>query len=220
MAVDKDSIISHITRNLSNGDDEQDLHQAQHLFEKYYIDRYVAASTAEEEITALSNIYSKIKEEQNDAEKKVMIESIQDAYVVLDPYNEKVYCQYPFNLKLEDNDSIKAFIYDPSITYNGSKIDLREIERYDLDNLDSNEANITVGNGVYGEIYYQRVVTSYGFENKDSLVKSAKDAYNQYYQNIYNNLYLKGITPSKSLLTELQRRYDLYNKNLTQAVEN
>ena len=220
LAVDKDSIISHITRSLSSGDNEQDLHQAQHLFEKYYIDRYVAASTAEEEITALSNIYSKIKAEQNVAEKKVMIESIQDAYVVLDPYNEKVYCQYPFNLKLEDNDSIKAFIYDPSITYNGSKIDLREIERYDLDNLDSNEANITVGNGVYGEIYYQRVVTSYGFESKDSLVKSAKDAYNQYYQNIYNNLYLKGITPSKSLLTELQRRYDLYNKNLTQAVEN
>jgi hypothetical protein len=59
------------------------------------------------------------------------------------------------------------FIYDPSIVYNGEKIDLREIDRYDLEDMEPTDTSIIVGNGVYGDIFYQKVTQTFAYEPKD-----------------------------------------------------
>lgn len=58
-------------------------------------------------------------------------------------------------------------MYDPSITYNNENIDLREIDRYELEALEPDETTIKVGNGVYGDVYYQKVEQTFSYEPEE-----------------------------------------------------
>lgn len=132
----------------------------QHLFEKYYIDKVFNAQTAEELLTAYTLAY-KTMNTITDNKEKAQIKEYLDAhqFYVLDAWSGK--------LKKVGSE----FLYDPSIEYNGENLDLREIEHYSLDGLEPTDTKLTIGNGVYGELFYQKVTKSYVYENSLSTVE-------------------------------------------------
>ena len=135
------------------------------MFEKYYIDRYLMAQTPEELLTQYLVVYNRINQGQE-------VEDLEaweaNPLYVFDPW-------YKNGKILQVG---KEYNYNPAIIYNGEEIDLREIQRYDLDNLEPTETKIQVGNGVYGDIFYHNIETFYTFEDLEGDLKEARDAYN------------------------------------------
>ena len=144
---------------------EESLHRVDHMFEKYYIDRYLMAQTPEELLTQYLVVYNRINQGQE-------VEDLEaweaNPLYVFDPW-------YKNGKILQVG---KEYNYNPAIIYNGEEIDLREIQRYDLDNLEPTETKIQVGNGVYGDIFYHNIETFYTFEDLEGDLKEARDAYN------------------------------------------
>ena len=72
-------------------------HQVDHMFEKYYIDRYVYAQTAEERLTIYTSIYTAYLRMLDDEEAdQTELELIKDALdempmYVLDAWNGEIY---------------------------------------------------------------------------------------------------------------------------------
>lgn len=144
-------------------DSYEEQHSGNHYFEKYYIDRIINAQTPEEELINYSAVI----------EKGAELEALED------PDEEAIAAKEEIKQWLENNKlyMIDAWtgdiwpisadhMYDPTIVYNNETIDLKEIQKYSLDDIDPLESDISVGNGVYGEMYYQRVNIEYSFEDK------------------------------------------------------
>lgn len=146
---------------------ETHTHVADHMFEKYYIDRYIFAQSAENMLTERMALAARISASQDIVEKSALVAALKaEPIYVVDPVAGKVY-------KAGEN-----YFYNPAIIYNSEEIDLREIQRYDLDNLEPTETKIQVGNGVYGDIFYHNIETFYTFEDLEGDLKEARDAYN------------------------------------------
>lgn len=148
----KENILAHF-QELGYGQnlDGETTHNVDHLFERYYIDRYINAQSAEEMLTERTLLTKRLGASSDEA-----TDAIEEATAlyVLDPWYGKVY------------EVGKNFAYNPSITYRDNNIDLREIQRYSLDNLDPENGEITIGNGVYGDVFYQKVTLVYDIESQ------------------------------------------------------
>jgi len=121
---EKQNIINHI-RHSAEETGEDHTHVVNHMFEKYYIDRYINAQTAEDMLTERMALAARIAASTDEEEKQILQDALAASPLyVLDPIAGKMY-------KAGEN-----YIYDPTIVYNNEPIDLREIQRYDLDNLD------------------------------------------------------------------------------------
>lgn len=207
----KENIADHMFDEISKDSSDtatEIRHRIDHLFERYYIDRYLFAQTAEEKLTERLALIERIKKIEDDTERQAYLDALgADPMYVFDPWIGKVYI-------VGEN-----YNYNPTITYNNEQIDLREILRYDLDNLVPEDSKIAIGNGVYGDIYYHRVIQKYGFENntenlryvdpdtkeiKDAgSIKTAKEAYENYVEKL-------SAQPSRAELDELDRLYNKY----------
>ena len=147
----------YVLRNVINYNDHinDTYHVDNHLFERYYIDRYIHSQTAEDVLTNGWN---------NDQPE------IPENVYVLDAWSGQIY----------NND----FQYNPTITLkerktnNQESIDLREIEKFSLDNIDPLKYQIILGNGVYGDIFYQQMVSTFDFEKLDDEVAEKADNLN------------------------------------------
>ena len=159
----KENIFKHYYR--IDGDRNEATHMTNHLFEKYYIDRYLKAQTPEEMLEERS-LLTKRYMDSNDEEEAAILEELTPLYV-LDAWKGEIY-------KVD-----KDFIYDPSITYNEENIDLREIDRYELEDMEPSETSIIIGNGVYGDVFYQKVVQTFAYdpiEEKEIWLASVNNA--------------------------------------------
>ena len=78
----KQNIVKHVSADPSY---EPTLHIADHLFEKYYIDRYLNAVSAEDALTERILLEQRLSEQSNEEEEN--IEAIEDATAMylLDP---------------------------------------------------------------------------------------------------------------------------------------
>ena len=178
------------------------------MFEKYYIDRYIAAQTAEDMLTERMALAARIAASQDEIEKAALNAALAaEPIYVADPIAGKVY-------KAGEN-----YIYDTAIYYNNEQIDLREIQRYDLDNLEPTESKIVVGNGVYGEIYYQEVTMNYSFETVDDNLRTAKNIYEEYLANLKTKR-ANGSDVTRKELDELDNDYKIYNDILADTIKN
>ena len=202
----KQDILAHIEHSLEKTD-ETHTHIADHMFEKYYIDRYIYAQTAEDMLTERMALVARIAASKDEVEKMAIQEALAaNPLYVLDSIAGKVY-------KAGEN-----YIYDPVIYYNNEQIDLREIQRYDLNNLEPTETKLKVGNGVYCDVFYQKVTMNYSFEDTDETLHAAKTTY----YNELNRLTEKrnsGQDPQKSELDILNTYYDNYNRLLAETIE-
>ena len=186
----KVDITGHIN-NAADIEDSTDLHIDNHMFEKYYIDRYTYAQSAEEALAA-GNVY------------------------VVDPWEGKVYEPGTFTY----NPTVGYYEYqkndDGEIIGKESKfaIDLREIQRYDFDTIDPTNNTFAIGNGVYGEVIYNEIETTYSVESDPtSDVHPLKSDYENY----------KADHPNTTLTFEeqyqLEQRYNEFNKELLNFLE-
>lgn len=203
----KQNILQHIRRFLETTG-ETHTHVADHMFEKYYIDRYIAAQTAEDMLTERMALAARIAASQDEIEKAALNAALAaEPIYVADPIAGKVY-------KAGEN-----YVYDPAIYYNNEQIDLREIQRYDLDNLEPTESKIVIGNGVYGEIYYQEVTMNYSFETVDDNLRTAKNIYEEYLANLKTKR-ANGSDVTRKELDELDNDYKIYNDILADTIKN
>ena len=192
-------------------------HRVDHMFEKYYIDRYLHAQSAEDMLIEYMSICARIDEGGEPEEIAAWEAVLNDTPLyVFDPWIGKVYkigCYYPqedlsnildwvenstykkgdrikYNNKyyrsLKDNNNTipngtdweitnARYYYNSSIIYNNEQIDLKEIQRYDLNNLEPEDSSIFIGNGVYGDTLYQNVTTLYGFEESEEEIYEVND---------------------------------------------
>lgn len=141
----KENIISHLPTSESI---EEKTHSAEHLFERYYIDRYLKAQTPEEMLIERAALAERVAATEDE---EIINEAV--PLYVLDPWYGKIY------------EIGKDFAYNPYIIYNDENIDLTEIEKYELEDVDPSDETLVIGNGVYGENFYQKVIMTYGFEN-------------------------------------------------------
>lgn len=206
IGAQKQSILNHIKWAIPEGEERQ--HKADHMFEKYYIDRYINAKTAEDMLTERMALIARIAA-SDDTEEQVILQRAMttDPLNVLDPMAGN---RYVVGVNYD---------YNPTITYNNEPIDLREILRYDLDNLEPTETKISVGNGVYGDVFYQRVIMNYTFEEVMEDLKSAKETYETLLHTL-ENLRKNGNDPSKAQLDLLETYYKNYNNVLAKAINN
>lgn len=137
---------------------EEQMHISNHLFEKYYIDRYLNAQSAEDMLTERTLLAKTLNDD--DSEEAEIVNDSTPLYV-LDPWYGKIY------------EVGKDFMYDPTITYKDANIDLREIQQYSIDNIDPEIDNVLIGNGVYGEVFYQTMIIDYDIE--DDIAKEANE---------------------------------------------
>lgn len=204
---EKQNIINHI-RHSAEKTGEDHTHAINHMFEKYYIDRYINAQTAEDMLTERMALAARIAASTNEEEKQILQDALAASPLyVLDPIAGKMY-------KAGEN-----YTYDPTIVYNNEPIDLREIQRYDLDNLEPTESKIAVGNGVYGDIFYQNVTMNYSFEETDSNLKTVKDAYYNELARL-QSLRKEGLDPTRADLEQLDSYYKSYNDVLAITIKN
>jgi len=161
----RQNIFNHLPTSLPI---EEKTHVVNHAFERYYIDRYINAQTPEEMLEERTLLAQQLAID-GDNEETAAVDAATALYV-LDAWYGKVY------------EVGKDFMYDPSITYNNENIDLREIDRYELEALEPDETTIKVGNGVYGDVYYQKVEQTFSYEPEEyknaweSAVAAAKTA--------------------------------------------
>ncbi len=214
--VNGQDIVAHIWRDIQNQIEETSTHVDDHMFEKYYIDRYIFAQSPEEMLTERTLLaqrlesISNIEDPEQDYTEEINIISnalANNPVYLFDPWIGKVY-------KVGEN-----YLYNPTIIYNKEQIDLREIQRYDLDDLEPIETEISVGNGVYGDVFYQQVTTHYALETADSDVIAAKEEYTRKLNNLVT-LRNAGGTPSYAQLDDLDEAYETYNDILNTAIEN
>ena len=199
-------ILRHIKRFLAETG-ETHTHNAEHMFEKYYIDRYMYAQTAEDMLTERMSLAARIAAAKDDVEKAALTEALQaNPLYVLDPVVGKVY-------KAGEN-----YTYDPAIYYNNEQIDLREIQRYDLNSLEPTETTITVGNGVYCDVFYQKVVMNYNFEDSEDNLSTIKNKYESTLAALKVKR-AKGLDPLRSELDELDQYYSQYNEVLSATIK-
>ena len=214
--------------------DNEIYHRVDHMFEKYYIDRYLHAQTAEEMLTEYMSICARIKNGEDSEEISAWEAVLEGAPLyVFDPWIGKVY-------KVGVD-----YDYNPTIVYNNEPIDLREIQRYVLDNLEPEDSIISVGNGVYGDIFYQNVTTLYGFEENEEEIyvtreedgtrvnlgslKTAKDNYEQKFNDLRIKKWPKNyseedpvpnsIEISRKDIDDLNELYDNYNYLLKLSID-
>lgn len=182
---------------------EEGTHVSGHLFERYYIDRYINAHSAQEELEIYSNAWKKyISLDNNDEDKELIQEWLEEnPMFVLDAWTGDIH-------KVGEN-----WLYEPSIIYNNENIDLREIEKYSLDGLNPADTNIKIGNGVWADIYYQNVEKTYSFEDQAKRFK-AWDAAKKYAKNNKNSMQaLKEEKDTYELfLVELQELINAYTE--------
>lgn len=204
---EKQNIINHI-RHSAEETGEDHTHVINHMFEKYYIDRYINAQTAEDMLTERMALAARIAASTDEEEKQILQDALAASPLyVLDPIAGKMY-------KAGEN-----YTYDPTIVYNNEPIDLREIQRYDLDNLEPTESKIAVGNGVYGDIFYQNVTMNYSFEETDSNLKTVKDTYYNELARL-QSLRKEGLDPTRADLEQLDSYYKSYNDVLAITIKN
>ena len=204
---EKQNILNHIKHSIEETG-ETHTHVANHMFEKYYVDRYINAQTAEDMLTERMSLAARIASSTDEEEKAILEEALSSNPVyVLDPIAGKVF-------KAGEN-----YIYNPTIKYNNEPIDLKEIQRYDLDNLEPTVTKIAVGNGVYGDIFYQKVTMNYSFEETDDNLSVIK---NIYYDELarLESLRKEGQDPTRAELEVLDSYYDSYNKVLAETIKN
>lgn len=152
--INGENIINHMAHGPYMPDNDSEAHHAaSHLFEKYLIDRYIHAQDPEEMLMERTLLSKRLAAENNEEETEIVEEAT--SLYVLDAWLGRLY-------KVGED-----FMYDPSITYNGENIDLREINRYDLEEMEPTETAIVVGNGVYGDIFYQRVTQTFSYEPEE-----------------------------------------------------
>ena len=133
---------------------DEKIHIVNHAFERYYIDRYINAESPEEMLEERTLLAQRLAADEENAEETAIFDEVTTLYV-LDPWYGKIY------------EVGKDFMYNPSIVYNNENIDLREIQRYDLEDMEPSETNITIGNGVYGDIFYQKVEQTFAYEPEE-----------------------------------------------------
>ena len=132
------------------------------IMKKYYIDRIYSAMTAQDALTEMTLAWQRASAITDEEEKAQLQDILDDTMYVLDAWTGDLY-------KVGSD-----FQYKPSITYNGEEIDLREILRYNIDGVAGDSTKLAVGNGAYGEVYYQKVTTSYQVEEIDSNLQKLK----------------------------------------------
>lgn len=147
-----------LDKNMNYTNDDE--HNYDHLFEKYYIDRIILSTNAEEELVNTSLAYAALQKESN--------EEIQ---ILLDSHPLFVIDGWSGNIYQVGHD----FIYDPSFSYNEQNISLLELESYTLNKLAPENVDINLGNGVYANLYYQKTVTTYSLEEELIDLKDAKE---------------------------------------------
>ena len=184
----------------------ESIHKADHLFEQYYIDRYLLAQSAEDMLVERTLLAKRLAAGED---VQGIIDALADEPVyVLDPWTGKIYV-------VGEN-----YLYDSNIIYNNEPIDLKEIQRYDLDGLEPKETTLAIGNGVYGEVFYQKVTTHYTLEQAGSgSLKQAKNSYESALEDL-EELRTRGETPTHYQLADLDIKYAEYNKELTTAINN
>lgn len=212
----KENILGHIFQDLSKEYPEEDStelhHRADHMFEKYYIDRYMYAQTAEDmliermALIARIDAIAKKEEEEKTEEDRVEETALTDALsanpvYVLDPMAKQLFAV-----------GVNGYKYNSSISYNGEPIDLKEILRYDIDNVMPEDTKISIGNGVYGDVFYHNVVTEYSIEKINLGLKAIKKAW----EDDYNNL---TVDSTEEDLAENARKYRIYNEKLAAALD-
>ena len=179
--------------------DDDRPHATGHLFERYYIDRYINAYSPQEELEAYSNAWKKyVLLDREDEDKELILEWLEEhPMFVLDAWTGNIH-------QVGEN-----WLYEPSFIYNNEEIDLREIERYNLDGLNPAETNIKVGNGVWADIYYQNVEKTYSFEKKAE------------HYNIWNNAreYAKNNKNSMQALKEEKDAYEIFLVELQELID-
>ena len=180
------------------------------LFERYFIDRVLHETMADDKLALYSSSLIRKKELDKKAkedltqEEKDELEAYEDFFkeegeflYVLDPCAGKIYRVGP-----------DSFVYDCSFTFKGDKIDLKEQEYYTLNNLEPEEANIKIGSGLYGDVYYHNVTISYTFENQ------LQNEW-QVYQNALNNSSARNLQN----INIIENAYANYNTKLAQLKE-
>ena len=261
-------IQGHIKSFIAKHTDEDHTHNAEHMFEKYYIDRYIYAQTAEDMLTERMALAARIAASDDEVEKAALEEALAaNPLYVLDPIAGKMrkageYYLYDNVTKSQDvstiiewkeekeyslNDCVKhngkiykslkdnnkssisegsyweeigeIYKYNPTIVYNNEPIDLREIQRYELNNLEPTETKLEVGNGVYCDIFYQKVIMNYDFEESDDNLITVK----KQYEDMLAALKVKranGQDPLRSELDTLDLYYSQYNNVLSETIKN
>lgn len=143
---DISSISGHITNFWPDGSNDPT-----HIFEKYYIDKVLKSESAQELVTRYSLVYKEYLELNAAGEDTTELKNWIDTHklLVLDAWSGNIY-------------TVGAdWVYDPAIKYNNEEIDLREIDRYESSNLNIDDNILSMGNGVYGDIFYQKVTLTY-----------------------------------------------------------
>lgn len=198
MIINGESIANHAPNYDTDGE--------HHYFEKYYIDRIMNAQTPQETLTAYTLAYKEsIKmEEGNDLSAWLN----DNPLYVVDAWTGEIFTVG------------EEYLYTPSIIFNGEEIDLREIERYSLDDLDAVEANIIVGNGVYGEVFYQKITAEYTFEELDSATKTSKAIWEAINSSMKGNQKRAEFSQDdyEQKLIDERNAYIIYNNNLARAI--
>ena len=179
--INGQDILNHLISNINEQYPDQNIneisHEVNHMFEKYYIDRYIASKSPEETLSNYSNIYiSYLKAIENEENVEILEEFFREnPLYVLDAWNGIIY-----------QVGVDEYYYKPFIVYNDSKIDLREIENYSLENLEVDECAIFIGNGCFGELFFQDIEKIYQLETSrlDEQVVLAKENWEKTKQNL------------------------------------
>lgn len=154
LTIDDNNVFDHQFKLDKNNHYISELdHDYQHILEKYFIDRLLMATTAEEELVNKSLAYAQLALEDNQ-EIREMLDA--EPLYVIDGWNGNVY-------KVGEN-----FIYDPSFQYGDENISIAELEKYTLNSLDAKSLDVLLNNGVYANIYYQKTTTDYVLENSST----------------------------------------------------
>ena len=144
-------------------------HDYQHILEKYFIDKILMSTDAEEELINTSLAYLALDEEPNEDISESL--SANPLYVI-DGWNGRVYrVQGEGSGEVIDINS-NNFIYNPSFIYNDEEINLLELEKYSLFKLKPDDDIVLLNNGVYANVYYQKTITTYTLENLSELQSS------------------------------------------------
>ena len=177
----RDHLIAHSANTASeSGGNLPTAIRANHLFERYYIDRLMKNLDSPETILLdRINLISKLNrceegtDERNKLQNQLDILNNEFPVVIFDAWSGDI-------IPLTNVDS-----YDPNIYINDKKISLFEIERYEIDNYDISSNKITVGNGVYGEVFFQSLEKEFTLESSVNDVGLAKDEWEKAYMDLY-----------------------------------
>lgn len=154
MAVNGKDILKHMPSKDDKNTHYQNEHEHdyQHILEKYFIDKIMLATNAEEELIYQSLAYMQLATEENE-EASAWLED--HPLYVIDGWTGQVH-------KVGEN-----FVYNPSFTYNGETINLLELETYTFNKIKADDnVKILLNNGVYANVYYQKTISDYSLERE------------------------------------------------------